>query len=189
MIVSPTPTMRSLTCWKTYLPKTRLRRLPTTTRPLSALSPVHRTLQPPPSLFLDAAPARSTPKSSFLLPFTYYPSSFPPPGSLSPPPNSLPHPDKNLPPPALRPPRLPQRPSRGPKSTHLRPRPERKPYQALCALQPRRSPTWRRSPRNLQERRTFCGSLSEYPATGDGYGSFVAEYTNDDGGGVVGEDI
>lgn len=75
MILSSASTMRPLTCWKTYLPKTRLHILPATTRPLSALSPVNTTLQPPPPLFLNAAAARSTPKSSFLLPFKNYPSS------------------------------------------------------------------------------------------------------------------
>lgn len=103
MIVSPTPTMRPLTCWKTYLPKTRLHRLPTTTRQLSALSPVHRTLQPPPSLFLNAAPPRSTPKSSFLLPLTYYPSSFPPLAHFPPPQTaSLTHIKTYPPPPSVR---------------------------------------------------------------------------------------
>lgn len=77
MKVSSAPTMRPLTCWKTYLPKTRLHILPATTRPLSALSPVDTTLQPPPPLFLNAAAARSTPKSSFLLPLSHYPFSVP----------------------------------------------------------------------------------------------------------------
>lgn len=69
--------MRSLTRWKTYLLNTRLHILPTTTRPLSALSPVHTTLQPPLPLFLNAAASRSTRKSSFLLPLKHYPSSVP----------------------------------------------------------------------------------------------------------------
>lgn len=75
MIVSSASTMRPLTCWKTYLSKTRLHILPATTRPLSALSPVNTTLQLPPPLLFNAAAARSTPKSSFLLPLKHYPSS------------------------------------------------------------------------------------------------------------------
>lgn len=103
MIVSSAPTMRLLTCWKTYFPKTRLHILPATTRHLSAISPVHTT---PPPLFLNAAVARSTPKSSFLLPLKYYPFSaflsspqpHPPPPSAHLPTASLTH-IKTFPPP------------------------------------------------------------------------------------------
>lgn len=84
MIVSPTPSMRPFTCWKTYLPKTRLHRVSTTTHPFSALSPVHSTLQPLPPLFLNTAAPRSTHKSSFSPPLTVYPSSAPTPLTFSP---------------------------------------------------------------------------------------------------------